>query len=406
MAGFTSWLSFGTPKRSAESHGNLQTNKVIHGRVTKPVSSATGNPYEESFASADKSGGIGGLAMTVRAGSKPGVGKKENEKENEDDASSSDDSHLSDPPHPPFPSVPLSSSEDNSDLDNEPPPTSSSSEETNADYDLDEGWRHEQVFLNQILKARNEYTLMPSTWRMHFRGIPLPDGLFYIQNQTSSFRPRIYARNPRLEYQGAVALRRLIDMHTRVHDLRKAHKLHPDHGYGGRIVEQISGRLRGALHWAEFDGDINKYSNHLPNNVTVMVMGESSKLDMDLRIQSKMENLTAEWQDVLEKVPEQDRPQAPVLFGFVIFKHILFIVTIDGSNPDAICHIPCQLNLSERTQHQWNALAIMVTICWARDLLAGIVTRIPGIDLSSEPRPLPPGRRPKRRRQDESDPDA
>lgn len=83
---------------------------------------------------------------------------------------------------------------------------SSTTQETNTesgpDYDPDDGWRYEQIYINQILKARDEYTLMPTTWRMHFRGVPLPDGLFYVKTQAVSARPRIYALNDRLEYQG------------------------------------------------------------------------------------------------------------------------------------------------------------------------------------------------------------
>jgi len=68
--------------------------------------------------------------------------------------------------------------------------------------------------------------------------------------------------------------------------------------------------------------------------------------------------------------------KAPVLFGFVIFKHTLMIVTLDAQDPAAPCNIPISLNMAESNQHQWNALAIMVTICWARDLLVRVVNEI------------------------------
>lgn len=68
--------------------------------------------------------------------------------------------------------------------------------------------------------------------------------------------------------------------------------------------------------------------------------------------------------------------KAPVLFGFVIYKHTLMIVTLDAQDPAAPCNIPISLNMAESNQHQWNALAIMVTICWARDLLVRVVNEI------------------------------
>ncbi len=71
-------------------------------------------------------------------------------------------------------------------------------------------------------------------------------------------------------------------------------------------------------------------------------------------------------------------------------KHIITIVTLDASDPSAIIHVPCQLHMAERNQHQWNALAIMVTICWARDVLLDYINSRPDLqpevkDESSDP---------------------
>lgn len=63
-------------------------------------------------------------------------------------------------------------------------------------------WREEQLALNIVLRARNEFTLLPSTWRYNLRGIPIPDGLFYTKTKSMSMRPRIYARQDKFEYQG------------------------------------------------------------------------------------------------------------------------------------------------------------------------------------------------------------
>ncbi|KAI2473013.1 hypothetical protein F4781DRAFT_381506 [Annulohypoxylon bovei var. microspora] len=256
---------------------------------------------------------------------------------------------------------------------------SSTTQKTNTDYDPEDGWRYEQVFLNQILRGRDEYTLMPSTWKMHFRGIPLPEGLFYIKTQAVSVRPRIYARTDRLEYRGAIALRRLMDIHGRIRDIRKARTDATQDEGERRIVRHIRGRVRDALRWAELDGDIAKYSNGLPPNVQLIEMYDADKDNMHIPIQANMAEVAASWRETLDRVPEDQRPVTPVIFGLVIFKHILFIVTLDAQDPEAICHIPIQLNLSERNQNQWNALAIMVTICWARDLFANVANKIPGL---------------------------
>jgi hypothetical protein len=82
----------------------------------------------------------------------------------------------------------------------------SSSSEGSEDSKSEEGsvkpLRIEQKLLNVILEARDEFTLMPSTWAMHFRGYPVPPSIFYTKVKDISSRPRIYARTDKLEYNG------------------------------------------------------------------------------------------------------------------------------------------------------------------------------------------------------------
>lgn len=66
-------------------------------------------------------------------------------------------------------------------------------------------WREEQLALNIVLRARHEFTLLPSTWKYNLRGIPIPDTLFYTQTKSKSMRPRIYAMQERLEFEGALS---------------------------------------------------------------------------------------------------------------------------------------------------------------------------------------------------------
>ncbi|XDG09441.1 hypothetical protein ABKA04_009056 [Annulohypoxylon sp. FPYF3050] len=262
---------------------------------------------------------------------------------------------------------------------------SSTAQETTKDYGSEDGWRYEQVFLNQILRARDEYSLMPSTWKMHFRGVPLPEGLFYIKTNPVATRPRIYARSDRLEYRGARALRRLMDMHGQIRDIRKAKTDATQDEDERRIVKHIRGKIQAALRWAELDADIARFSDTLPPNVRLIEMYEADKDNMHIPIQRSMSEVATSWRERLELIPSDQRPVSPVIFGLVIFKHILFIVTLDSQDPEATCHIPIQVNLLEKNQNQWNALAIMVTICWARDLYADVTNKIPGL-LSDAPK--------------------
>ncbi|KAI5868426.1 hypothetical protein GGS23DRAFT_609143 [Durotheca rogersii] len=375
MAEFSSWFShetsddIPTDDTGLLSSNSLHTDKIIHSHAAEHTSTRGGG--ESGVPIAVKSEHDDEVVLAMAASAAVGEGIHASVKDGLDvkaDLSANPDKGVKSLPSKEV-AIPSSPNEPAAELSND------------QENDPDGEWRLEQVYLNEILKARNEYSLMPSTWRMHFRGIPLPEGLFYTKTQAVSHRPRIYAHSEQFDYRGAMMLRRLIDLHGRVRDLRKAERTNPESGR--RIVNLVRESVRKVLHWAELDGNIAKYSSQLVANVQILEMRDADRLDMDLHIQSEMAELAVQWREIMDQVPEENRPPAPVLFGFVIFKHILFIVTLDADKPDAACHIPCQLNLSEKNQHQWNALAIMITVCWARDLFADVAKRIPNLDLEA-----------------------
>lgn len=264
----------------------------------------------------------------------------------------------------------------------------SNSKETSIVYTTDHNdWRQEQVFLNHILKARNEFTLMPSTWAMHFRGIPIPDCLFYEKTKKVSSRPRIYAHTDKYEFRGALNLRYISEVSSRVRDLRSTqakaakYKTKTEEekdairtATSREMVKKLRRVLEDAVNWSQLDGDLIKYGDKLPPNVQILeVSGGESTHD---EIQKAMVNLAEQWCDRMaqleNKVKSGDMekvPQPPVIYGLVIMNHLVIIVSMDGSDPKANCHIPIQMNMVQSNQQQWNALAIMVTICWARDKL-------------------------------------
>ncbi|KAI1657970.1 hypothetical protein F4813DRAFT_65941 [Daldinia decipiens] len=397
MTGSHSWYSRKAPKSSsisnAKTHDNSQADKVICGRITKPVSNKE-KPHGRPAIIKDEDDTIEALATGAQASQLIEEDGELNEDiqdsievalEYEGDSEGSEvdellvhtaentSSHLNNTVQ-----ETTETDESQSDTSHQSNPVESSiGEGTTRDHAPKGGWRYEQVFLNQVLKARDEYTLMPTTWRMHFRGVPLPEGLFYIKTHAVSTRPRIYARTDKLEYQGATALRKLMDIHGRVRDLRRAQRSHPDEQHknrcGRRLVNHIKQTLEQALRWSITDGNIRKYRRDFEPNIVILEMNDENKSDMDVVIQTEMTKLATWWRDKLALMPGEARPEAPVIFCFVIFKHIVFIVTMDAQNPDAVCHIPCRLNLSEENQYQWNALAIMATICWARDLYIGMM---------------------------------
>lgn len=80
--------------------------------------------------------------------------------------------------------------------------------ESNPDDDAPEDWRREQIMLNAVLKARDEFSLLPSSWKVHFSGGPSTDRMFYRRVKEKSFRPRIYARCEKYEITGTYDLPR------------------------------------------------------------------------------------------------------------------------------------------------------------------------------------------------------
>ncbi|KAI1302480.1 hypothetical protein F5Y03DRAFT_361637 [Xylaria venustula] len=406
-------MSRSSSSSSTSSNSGQGLNRVLHGRVTKPrhteLTSKTtkhevfGQHSECSDENDDKDVTLQ-LTSDMTAAARL-TDESDNEKEPsrkriklEEAEESSDDEDEHDGKGNGKSSLAMmarqagsqehNSSTSSSDAD---PPSKSGPDEN---PDPDTAWRLEQIYLNTILNARNEFTLMPSTWRMHFRGIPLPDSLFYIKSKQKSIRPRIYARSDRLDYRGALALRKLIDIHARIQDIRGDEaEIKQDKELGDTEKEEaiknisvdMAGRLRRALEqaldWAKQDGEIDKYGDQIPPNVRIMELRGTTETDepeSEVKIQNELCGLADEWRTHASN----GDVSAPVLFGFIIMKHIITIVTLDAADPDAIMHVPCQLHMAERNQHQWNALAIMVTVCWARDVLLDYIDARP--DLRAE----------------------
>ncbi|KAI0811635.1 hypothetical protein GGR55DRAFT_79731 [Xylaria sp. FL0064] len=426
MSALRRWFFTPSP-RSKSPNG---TNRVLHGRITKPghtnnvatpkastqycekikedeekdvaftLSSNTDVPTKHIDESDSRMQDMTGKIKPEEEEEKGEYSKNEDEQESQENIELSSTIGAQQPASPGPDPFSKSNPDTKSEPDAKSGPDADSGADTESDLDMkhdseaepdpDKTWRSEQIYLNTILNARNEFTLMPSTWRMHFRGIPLPDSLFYVKTKLKSARPRIYARTEKLEYRGALALRRLIDVHARIQDIRgneadvkqneelnEAEKQNIIRTLSADMARRLRRALEQALYWAKQDGEIDKYGNQLPSNVRIIDLKGSTETGFDVKIQTQLCDLAETWR---AHAWNGDTPvQAPVLFGFVILKHIITIVTLDASDPDATFHVPCQLHMAERNQHQWNALAILVTVCWARDVLVNYINARPDL---------------------------
>ncbi|KAI1755617.1 hypothetical protein F4782DRAFT_527671 [Xylaria castorea] len=383
------WFSPGAPKlksleiSSISSNTNQGIDKVLHSRVSKlaPKKTTSKAPKCEAFARDIKDDEDN---EEIRRGIK---------QEEDDDDDDGDRGSAELPIAFPKAIKAQQIDSENSVTSRPPNPNDSEDDDTSSEAEKDTAWRLEQIYINVVLNARNDFPLMPSSWKMHFRGIPLPDGLYYDKKRSKSLRPRIYAHTDRLEYRGGLILRKLIDVHARIQDIRndeavvkndkgkdEAEKRALIKTISAEIVKQLRRVLEQALDWAKQDGEIDKYGDQLPPNIRVMELNSimmADEPDSEVKIQTEMCNLAEEWRAYASN---GDAPvQVPVIFGFVIMKHIITIVTLDASDPSAIIHVPCQLHMAEKNQHQWNALAILVTICWARDVLLGYINARPDL---------------------------
>lgn len=282
-------------------------------------------------------------------------------------------------------------------------------EESDSDDDASENWRREQIMLNAVLKARDEFSLLPSSWKVHFSGGPSTDRMFYRRVKARSFRPRIYAHCEKYEITGtympslvfwarmsvtdtvtgAHNLRNMMQMSSRIRDLRIAQgKVARDRTrqqaardadqarLSKAIAKKIHKLLTDAIHWSKVDGGLDVFGDELPPNVAILhVSAGISITEAQAKMDDHMEKLAQIWRDRFASLgppPSSETaspPLEPVLYAFIIMNHLVLIATKNAATPNAPIHIPVRIDMEKPLQQSWNALGLMVTICWARDKL-------------------------------------
>ncbi|KAI0022776.1 hypothetical protein F4780DRAFT_167822 [Xylariomycetidae sp. FL0641] len=155
------------------------------------------------------------------------------------------------------------------------------------------------------------------------------------------------------------------------------------------VTTMIQHSLKEVVRWSRQDGDLVRFAGSLPENMQIMVLddengegvGRDKLRNQKRRVQNQMRQNAIEWRSFYAGLPategEQEAPEPPVLFSFVIRQRIVLIVTLDAADPNASISTLCRLDMEEHTQAQWNALGIMATVCWARDCLMAAYRDIP-----------------------------
>lgn len=142
------------------------------------------------------------------------------------------------------------------------------------------------------------------------------------------------------------------------------------------ITKKIHKILTDAIHWSKVDGGLDVFGDQLPPNVAILhVSAVASVSETQAKMDNHMEKLAQSWRDRFASLDSQTVPETaplplePVLHAFIIMNHLVLIATKDAATPNAPIHIPVRIDMGKPLQQSWNALGLMVTICWARDKL-------------------------------------
>lgn len=137
------------------------------------------------------------------------------------------------------------------------------------------------------------------------------------------------------------------------------------------MSKRLDKLLSNAIQWSWDDGNLTAYKDDLLPNIEIMeITGspEASAVDVEKQLAHRAE-LWRQHFDERDFKSLSSHPKVPVVYGFVIVGSSLIIVSLDAANSEAKTHTPLTMNMAEAYQEGWNALGIMVTICWARDML-------------------------------------
>jgi hypothetical protein len=147
-----------------------------------------------------------------------------------------------------------------------------------------------------------------------------------------------------------------------------------------KMIKVMRPAIEAAINWAWKDGRLKNYGNALPSNITVFgVVKLGDPDEVWAHIEGKMDALAQRWRKRTSEFEEQQKSKTaagdgkalepPVIFGFAIVFHKLILVHRNLQKLDATTIIEAVLDMETDNQRQWYSMVIMMTICWARDIL-------------------------------------
>ncbi|RSL53127.1 hypothetical protein CEP51_014942 [Fusarium floridanum] len=140
------------------------------------------------------------------------------------------------------------------------------------------GWAPAEERLFEILFMRQDLPMLPPTWDVDLRGVPLSDVIF---KTSDDFPPIIYAHSK--DFRATLALTRLIDLTAKA-------RVSIQSGHRRKVPHLIKRELDKYLSWAAQDADY-AHLRIVPNIMTEVVNTTMSEYDITEYIQGRMRSL-------------------------------------------------------------------------------------------------------------------
>ncbi|CCX35436.1 protein of unknown function [Taphrina deformans PYCC 5710] len=249
------------------------------------------------------------------------------------------------------------------------------------------------ITLLQRLQRRGQEPLFPTSWQLDFPN--LPSLLFMHTSSDQSYAPiRAVSTKSSSEFRGKLAMERLLQLGREVRETETGPagptgKVRPSRGAEGRIVEGI----RRFIFWAAQDAMVT--TDSLQSFVTVSALGggrrgrkgydEDVSARLTAKTTSKLTRLAAShreaahrmercsrtlWKSAPDhdtKMAEYERALSTTLYGFAVSGARCVIVGLTVSSASNPIRTLLVMDLNDAAQDLWSVLAIVLTVCAARE---------------------------------------
>lgn len=252
-------------------------------------------------------------------------------------------------------------------------------------------WAPDEEQLFEILFQRAERAILPGHWEVDFRGIPMLDTVFSMNDD---IRPIVYSRSGK-DFQATMALLRLIDLTSSVRTTVQS-------GLRQKAPPLIKRCLDRYLSWAAEDGSYS-HLRYVPNIMTAELDASLGESEITSMMEQRMRALALLQREFLRVDRDDDfwaveessvtlvdryigrranggaddddedvvfRRKPPVVYGLFILRSSVFLLTVDSAKgADAYVSFHVDMHFMDRHQSVWNALTIAIAVCLARDQL-------------------------------------